>query len=108
MQLEKWQDILDKITSNFVVQDKGKYHLDEQGGSDVEFLIFESPIGLVKLELTSKPVVLDKKTIYSNRIGSDTNIEYVYSPTEKNYKMLAYKYKEEDDTWLSIDNQSFI
>jgi len=59
------------------------------------------------LEFVSKPVILDKKTTFSKRIGSDTAVEYIYSDTEKNQHLIAYTWSEAEDNWKEIDAKSF-
>lgn len=107
MTQEKWQQILGNVLDNFEVEEHEKEHIDEMGGIDMEYVIFASPLGRVKLEYEEKPVILDKKTLYSNRGGSDTSVEYVYSDTEKSQKMNAYKWNSELDDWEGIDAASF-
>lgn len=104
---EKWENLVDDIKDKFEVEKQDKEHLDEQGGTDIESIIFKSPLGRVKLEFITKPVVLDKKTFYSQRIGSKTNVEYVYSEDEKSHKLMAYKWDENQSDWTEIDGESF-
>ncbi len=92
---------------NFSIEEQGNRHEDEQGGADIEYLIFESPLGRVRLDYVSRPVVLDKKTIYSRRIGSESTVEYVYSDSERNYKLEIYRWDEEQDDWQEIDAKKF-
>jgi hypothetical protein len=107
MQLEKWEITKGNIKDNFQVEDEGKEHLDDEGGIDIEYLVFTTPFGKIRLEYVVRPVVLDKKTTYSKRIGSETKIDYVYSETEKSYKMDAYKWDDKLETWAEIDSSSF-
>lgn len=104
---EKWQNILGNIKDKFAIEEHKKEHFDEMGGVDTEYIVFDSPLGKVKLEFLSKPVVLDKKTNYSRRIGSDVAVEYVYSDEEKTYSLNAYKWDESSDDWIKIDPSSF-
>lgn len=104
---EKWEQIRGDILDKFEVEDSGKEHIDDEGGVDVEFIVFESPLGKVRLEFISKPVVLDKKTTYSRRIGSETNVEYVYSENEKNEHLIAYKWNNEIEEWEEMDASAF-
>ena len=104
---EKWEKIKGNIKDNFTIEDEGKEHVDDEGGIDVEFFVFESPLGKVRLEFLSKPLILDKKTTYSKRIGSETKVEYVYSEDEKSYIFKAYKWEDESDDWEEIDSSSF-
>jgi len=107
MTVEKWKDIVGKIKDSFVVEDEGDEHFDERGGVDIEFIIFEGPLGRMRLEFVSKPVVIDKKTIYSNRIGSETKVDYIYSADERTTKLAAYKWNEDQDDWVEIEAGMF-
>jgi hypothetical protein len=107
MTIEKWKEILGRIKDNFGAEDEGFEHIDDEGGVDVEYIIFVSPRGKFRLEFISKPVVLDKKIMFSKRIGSETKIEYIYSDKEKMNRMIAYKFLDEDDSWEEIDPKVF-
>jgi len=50
---------------------------------------------------------LDKKTNYSNRIGSETKVSYIYSESEKTSRLVAYKWDEGRDDWTEIDGSMF-
>ncbi|MBD3247966.1 hypothetical protein GF382_01590 [Candidatus Falkowbacteria bacterium] len=107
MTSEKWKQILGNILDNFEVEEHEEEHIDEMGGIDLEYVIFKSPLGRVKLEYEEKPVVLDKKTTYSHRAGSETSVEYVYSETEKSQRMKAYKWDEAGDEWEEMNAGGF-
>ena len=104
---EKWQNILGNIKDSFLVEDEGSTHLDEEGGIDIAYIEFEGPLGRIRLEFITKPVILDKKTIYSRRIGSETKVDYVYSEDEKSYKLIAYKRDEDSGEWAEMDAEAF-
>ena len=95
------------IKDNFPVEDDGNTHIDEEGGIDIEFIVFKGPLGRMRLEFITKPVVIDKKTTYSRRIGSETAIEYVYSEEEMVHKLIAYKWEENREEWTEIDAGTF-
>ena len=107
MTQEKWKEILGNIKDNFMVEDEGNEHFDEEGGVDIDYVIFRGPLGRMRLEFIAKPVILDKKTIYSKRIGSETKVEYVYSADEKNYKLRAYKWDEAEEDWVEMEAAKF-
>ncbi len=107
MNQERWENLINDIKDKFEVEDHDHKHLDEMGGTDIEFIIFKSPLGKVKLEHIIKPVVLDKKIIYSQRIGSETSAEYTYSEDEKTSRLVAYKWDDHEDDWVEIDADSF-
>lgn len=95
------------VKDSFPVEETGEDHLDEEGGVDIEYVVFKGPLGKMKLEFISRPIVLDKKTIYSRRIGSETNVEYVYSQEEKSHKLKIYKWDDDQDEWVEIDAKNF-
>ena len=107
MNPEKWDKIKGNVLDNMEVEESDSYKSDETNGAEVEFIIFKSPLGRIKLEFITKPLILDKKTIYSNRIGSETKVEYVYSDTEKTYRLNFYKWDEDRDIWSEIDAKKF-
>ncbi len=107
MSPEKWENTINNIKDNFEVEEHGKQYENDMGGIDIEFIIFKGPLGRMKLEFISKPVVLDKKTTYSRRIGSEIKVDYIYSDTEKSHKMMAYKWDEGRDDWVEMDARAF-
>ena len=107
MQPEKWNQIKGRIKDNFPVREEGVQRLEDEGGVDIEYIEFSGPLGLMRLEYVSKPVVLDKKTVYSKRIGSETKVDYVYSETERSHQMTAYKWDDSQEDWLEMDGAMF-
>lgn len=103
MTREKWTIVLGNILDNFEVLEHDKEFIEEEGGIDLEYVVFIGPLGKMRVEFIEKPIVLDKKTNYSNRIGSETGVEYVYSETEKSSRLIAYKWSEEGDDWIEIE-----
>lgn len=104
---EKWQNIRGNIKDFFAVEDEGSLHLPDDGGIDIEYIVFKGPLGRMRLEFVSQPVVLDKKTTYSRRIGSETKVEYVYSADERSTVLHAYKWSDGDDDWVEIEAANF-
>lgn len=107
MQPEKWQEIVGKIKDNFKVEESGREHLRDEGGGEIEYIVFNGPLGRLKLEFISRPVILDKKTKYSKRIGSSTVVDYVYSQEEKIHKLKVYKWDEALNDWQEIEAKKF-
>jgi len=101
---EKWKDIIAKIKDGFELVDHRTEDLPEKAGpGTVEIVEFKGPLGLMKLERTTQPLVIDKKTIGSRRIGSDTTVEYIYSDTEEVHKFKAFRFDEANDTWIEME-----
>lgn len=107
MNPEKWEQIKGNVLDNMEVEESDSYILEEENEVKIEYIIFNSPLGRTKLEFVIKPLILDKKTIYSNRIGSETKVEYVYSDTEKTYRLNVYRWDGENDDWQEIDAKKF-
>jgi len=105
---EKWKDLVGDIKDKFKVEEAGKEHLDEEGGVDIEYIVFEGPLGLMRLEFVAKPIVLDKKTKYTKRLAAETQVDYVYSAEEKSHKLDIYKWDDSTDEWVLVDNKNFI
>lgn len=103
MSPEKWQNILGNIKDNFKHENEAKEHIDEEGGIDIHSIEFQGPLGKMRLEHITKPVILDKKTTYSKRIGSETKIDYVYSETEKTNHLITYRWDESQDDWIEME-----
>ncbi len=102
MQDEKWKNIIARILDDFDVIEHETEELDP-GPGDVEYIIFNGPLGKMKLERTNKPVILDKKSLGSRRIGSESSIQYTYSETEKVHNFKAYQWEEEKDSWVEME-----
>ncbi len=105
---ERWKITIDNLRDKFTVEEEDAIHLDEDGGIDIEYVVFKSPVGRIRLEFISKPVVLDKKTTYSRRIGSETKVDYVYSDEERSHTLVAYKWDDEQDDWVEMEAESFV
>ncbi|MBN2585107.1 hypothetical protein JXA59_00440 [Patescibacteria group bacterium] len=104
MRDDKWGEVLDRILTNFKVLSREKTQEDV---SEIETIIFEAPIGRVKLVRTVRPAILDKKVTGAHRRGkSSAQYEYVYSPDEKVSHLTVYR--EVDGEWEPIDADSLI
>lgn len=104
---EKWQEIIGRIKDSFKVEANGAERIEDDGGGDIEYIIFNGPLGRMKLEFISRPIILDKKTKYSRRLGAQTVVEYIYSPDEKSHKLKAYKWDEALNDWLEMEAKKF-
>lgn len=113
MDIDRWEQTKENIRSKFQVTEEGTEDLtmETQDGivkqGTAEFLIVKTPMGQIKLVLEKRPVVLDKKFIYSHRAGQAARTEYEFSDTEFSYKLKAYKYDDDNEEWKEIDAGSF-
>jgi hypothetical protein len=113
MQDDKWEALKEELHRKFKVEDEHFEDLmmDSSDGlvkqGKVEILIFTTPMGKIKLARESKPVVVDKKFIYSHRGGQAGRTEYQFSDTEFSHKIKAYKWDDDNDEWKEMDAGNF-
>jgi len=105
---EKWEEIKEMVNKNFELLSNEILELPkEQGNGTREELIFNGPMGRIKLEFIIKPLVLGKKTHYSKRMGTSAKVDYITSATEKVRTLLAYKWDEPAENWVAIETAQF-
>jgi len=107
MTQERWDNLIKMVDKNFGIKNRTSEEIElgeKDNGEKLlekrEIIEFESPMGRLKIERSIKPRLLDKKTIYSKRIGSETKVEYIYSDEETVDQMKAYKWG--NDNWAEI------
>ncbi len=99
---KKWRDIIARVQDEFeVIEHETRELSDDDGPGLVEYIVFQGPLGTMKLERTSTPLVVDEKTIGSRRIGSETHVEKLYSDTEKVHTFKVYR--REGETWVKLE-----
>jgi hypothetical protein len=107
MQNDKWQDLIDTAKKHFknVSLSTEDLIMDTQDGpvttGTQDILIFENPAGKFKLVRENKPVVLEKKELYSHRAGQSAQNIYKFSSTEFSHKLRVYK-EVDFDEWDEI------
>jgi hypothetical protein len=104
---ERWHDLVDRIELKLKVLEKTT-ETAEDGVTQIESVAFQGPEGKMKLQRSSKPLVVDKKVQYSKRIGSHRTVEYVYSPTEKVHRVRLFKWSDADNDWEEVRLDRFI
>ncbi len=100
---ERWEEIKEMAQKSFEISDFGKEPIEDIPNAKLEFIEFDGPLGKMRLEFSTKPKVLDKKTLYSGRAGSDVKVDYVYSEDELVYTLKAYKWDDELDDWVEAE-----
>lgn len=103
MNQDKWEQIIGMVKDQFEVEDEGEESVEDIPDSILNFIMFQGPVGRMRLEYIIKPVIIDKKTIGSRRIGSDTKVEYIYSEDEMSHTFKAYKWDEGDQKWVEME-----
>lgn len=113
MSPEKWEQIKEQVNSQFSVEDQGTEDLVVQTGDGpvkqgmAEFLIFEGPMGRMKLEFGTKPRLAEKQYFYSHQQGKAARVEYKFSEDEVVHTFKVFKWDEREDEWKEIDPSSF-
>ena len=105
MNLEKWEKITGMVKDQFEVEEEGKEEIEDIPDANVEFIIFNGPLGKIRLEYITKPVVLGEKAIGSRRIGSDTTVKYTYSEDEFINTFKAYKWEDSRNDWEEMEQE---
>ena len=103
MSPEKWQATKNQIKSAFKDAEFFSEELKEPDRGSIEILEFTGPLGRMRLEYTTKPLIIDKQVSGSRRIGSHHEVKYIFSETEISHIFNAFKWDEEKDDWVEID-----
>jgi len=104
---EKWAEIVETAQKHFknVQLSHEDLIMDTQDGpvksGTQDILIFENPGGRFKLVRENKPVVLEKKELYSHRAGQSAQTNYKFSETEFSHKLRVFKELDFDE-WQEI------
>ena len=110
---EKWDALKEELKRKFQVEDEHFEDLIVQTADGpivsgkIEVIIFPTPLGKIKLTRESKPVVVDKREIYSHQQGKSARTEYTFSDTEFSHKIKAYKWDDYNDDWKEMDAGAF-
>jgi hypothetical protein len=99
---EKWYYLLEEIDRKFGIDERHTEEVPEKKIT-VETAVFKGAGGLMKLERTSRPVILERQVKFSKRIGGESSEKYVYSETEKTQRVALYRWDEEANAWEEID-----
>lgn len=97
---EKWDEVVGMIKEKFGIKNRSEEELE--GGGKKEIVEFDGPLGLMRVERTIKPKVLDVKTTYSKRKGAIAGrVEQVTSDEEMVKFVKAYTWKDND--WVEME-----
>ncbi len=107
---EKWEDLIFNIDQKFGIENQKTEDLQIEDGlgkkekkGKKEIVIFNSGIGKMKLERTTKPLILEKKVHYKKTKAQSGQVEYIFSDTEKTHKVTAYRWNDQEGDWEEID-----
>jgi hypothetical protein len=102
-----WDRIVDAIETKFGIDKHGRserkipdaMHLTEQ----VAFIEFERSGEPYRLERTTGPAIIDRRTIGARRAGSEVRFENVYDPEEIGHK--TFVFKRVDGEWEPVSTE---
>lgn len=108
---EKWEELVDLAKKHFKDVQVSTEDLimdtpdgpQKQGTQDI--LIFEREGTRYKAVRENRPVVLEKKMLYSHRAGDTAHTEYKLSDTEFSHRIRVYK-EVDFDEWQEISTES--
>ena len=63
-------------------------------------------MGKMKVRFVTKPKLLDKKTSYSNRIGSGVKVDYVFSDKESVSHLEVFQWSDESNDYKKIEAEN--
>lgn len=104
---DRWEELLDMVRTTFNVEDYGRTETEDLGGTETEFIVFTGPAGRIKLEFSSHPAIINTKTNYKKRIGSEVEVEHLYSATERSNHLDVWKWDEAMEEWKEFDAEAF-
>ena|SRR5688572_30445377 len=97
----KWGETIDKIQESFGIEDQGREELEDVPGGYVEFVIFTSPMGTIRLERAITPRVEKTRASGGSKYGAGSMVEKVYSETDTVKTFSAWK--EVDGEWEKFE-----
>ena len=106
---DKWEQTKGHILDSFSNVEISELELQDPDVGKKEIVLFNGPLGQMKLEYYTKPVILNRNTHGSRRIGSHTAVEYVYSQDEFTHFLKVYKLDPDTDEWqeMAMEKGSF-
>lgn len=97
---ERWYDLIDRIRTQFGLLDERDEPL-EYGPGKRETIEFQGPMGRMRLERVSRPVVKERRTHYSKRAGGTTSEEFIYEEGEFTHRVMLLRWA--DGEWREED-----
>jgi hypothetical protein len=99
---QRWEEVLRRLDKSFGDLEFDEIE-DEETQAVTETVVWSGPQGKMKLARTTRPLVVDKKTHFSNRAGGGTHVEYIYSKTESTSRVRLYRWNEATSDWVEVD-----
>jgi hypothetical protein len=94
---EKWLDVVEKIKERFEILDREKMDLDE-GGTE-EAIIFESPLGKMKIVRTIRPFYVDKRNLGGRHVEIESLDGSSIDTDKMKQQIDVFKWDDLADDW---------
>lgn len=107
MNQSKWPAFIEMVKNKFTVLAEGE-ETTSIPGEVVKYIEWQIGEKDMRAELHLKPKVLDKKTFYSNRIGSEVTEEFVYADDEIVEYAKFYEKSTDNDDWRELNMAQFM
>lgn len=110
---EKWQEILDNIKEKLSILEHSKEEFEVKddfgvkGKGEREVVVFEGPLGKMKLEREKRPLIAEKKIHYVKTKGSGAMIEYILSKDEIVSYVKCFQWDEKSNDWEKVKISGF-
>ena len=99
---EKWYYLLEEIDRKFGIQEKRTDEVPEKR-LKVETAVFTGVGGKMKLERSTRALVLERQVKFSRRVGGESTEKYLYSDSEMTHRVMLYRWDEDSRAWQQID-----
>lgn len=100
-----WDRIMDAIDAKFGISEHGRGKRPLTDAHEYEetfqFITFERSGQRLRLERTTGPAIIDRKTIGARRAGATITYQNVYDPSATSHKTHLYRFEAGD--WLELD-----
>lgn len=112
MSPDRWETIKETVKKQFTLEEEGNEDLFVETAEgavkqgEAEFVVFQSPLGRVKLQFQKKPKLAGKEYHYSHQQGQSARVEYKFSSDELVYTFKAYKWNDLEDEWREMDPET--
>ncbi len=105
MTRERWDEFVGRVKDKFTVITQGTEPRDEGEPGGIEFLEFESPLGVIRCEYEWHPKIIGKRALGGHKVGVGGRVKYEYDPHETTGQLTVLQ--AAGDEWQEIDAGMF-
>lgn len=105
-----WGDLVDKLDELYQIDKSYKREEKLEDNKDlsrsIESIEFERDNRKFKVERTTSPAIVDKKTFYT-KVGGANRVENIYDPTETTTRVAFFR-QQPDGYWNEITPEELL